>query len=199
MRDALSPAIARVQSAPKGAQRGFAFRAEGWRLETRPARRKQIAGRVVSIALLDVNVLVALFDPAHNNHEDAHRWFGRNRKHGWATCPITTNGCIRVLSNPAYPTVEATPAEVAGRLRSLCSTADHHFWADSVSLMDEALFRPSMIGGHQTIGGHQKITDAYLLGLAVRNHGLLATFDRSIPMKAVHGAVPGNLVLIGST
>jgi len=66
---------------------------------------------------------------------------------------------IALLSNPAYPTVDATPAEVADRLRSLCTTADHHFWADPVSLMDEALFRPSMISGHQ------KITDAYLLGL----------------------------------
>jgi len=139
-----------------------------------------------------VNVLVALFDPAHDNHEDAHRWFCRNRTHGWATCPITINGCIRVLSNPAYPTVDATPAEVASRLASLCSTADHHFWPDSVSLMDEALFRPSMIVGHQ------KITDAYLLGLTVRNHGRLTTFDRSIPMKAVQGAGPGNLVVIGS-
>jgi toxin-antitoxin system PIN domain toxin len=146
----------------------------------------------VSIALLDVNVLVALFDPAHANHEEAHRWFGRNRKHGWATCPITVNGCIRVLSNPAYPTVRATAAEVADRLRGFCSTADHHFWADSVSLMDESLFRAAMIGGHH------KITDAYLLGLAVRNHGRLATFDRSIPLKAVQGAEPGNLVLIGS-
>ena len=146
----------------------------------------------MSIALLDVNVLVALFDPAHLHHEDAHRWFARNRKYGWATCPITTNGCIRILSNPAYPTLEAPVAELASRLRSLCSTADHHFWADSVSLMDESLFRASLIGGHQ------KITDAYLLGLAVRNHGRLATFDRSIPLKAVHGADAGNLVLIGS-
>jgi uncharacterized protein len=146
----------------------------------------------VSVALLDVNVLVALFDPAHNNHEDAHRWFGRNRKHGWATCPITANGCIRVLSNPAYPTVEATPAEVAERLRSFCSSTDHHFWADSVSLTDESLFRPTMITGHQ------KITDVYLLGLAVRNHGKLATFDRSIPLKAVTGAGAGSVVLIES-
>jgi hypothetical protein len=88
--------------------------------------------------------------------------------------------------------VDATPAEVAGRLRSFCSTTDHHFWADTVSLTDEALFRPSMIGGHQ------KITDAYLLGLAVRNHGRLATFDRSIPLKAVQGAEGEHLVLIGS-
>ena len=125
-------------------------------------------------------------------NEHAHRWFGRNRKYGWATCPITINGFVRILSNPAYPTVEATPAEVAGRLRSFCSTTGHHSWEDSVSLMDESLFRPSMIGGHQ------KITDAYLLGLAVRNHGRLATFDRSIPLKAIQGVSAGNLVLIGS-
>jgi hypothetical protein len=109
-----------------------------------------------------------------------------------ATCPITAFGCIRVLSNPAYLTVEATPAEVTGRLRTLCSTTDHRFYEDSVSPLDVSLFRPTMIGGHR------KITDAYLLGLAVRNHGRLATFDRSIPLKAVHGAAPGNLVLIGA-
>jgi uncharacterized protein len=146
----------------------------------------------MSIALLDVNVLVALFDSAHSKHEEALGWLGRNRKSGYATCPITMNGCVRIMSNPAYPIVKATPTEVIGRLQKFCSEADHHFWADSVSLTDEALFRASMIGGHQ------KITDAYLLGLAVRNHGRLATFDRSIPLKAVHGAEPRNLVLIGS-
>jgi len=139
-----------------------------------------------------VNVLVALFDPSHDSHEDAHRWLGRNRKHGWATCPITINGCVRVLSNPAYPNAAETPADMIGRVRSFCSATDHHFWADSVSILDESLFRPSMVAGHQ------KITDAYLLGLAVRNHGRLATFDRSIPMRAVPGAGPSNLVLIGS-
>jgi predicted nucleic acid-binding protein len=104
--------------------------------------------------------------------------------------PITVNGCIRVLSNP-YLTVKATPLEVAGRLRSLCSAAGHHFWAASIALTDDALFRLSLIGGHQ------KITDAYLLALAVRNHGRLATFDQNIPMKAVQGAGPGNITLIG--
>jgi len=146
----------------------------------------------MSVSLLDVNVLVALFDPTHIHHEDAHGWLGRNRKHGWATCPISANGCIRILSNPTYGKARATPAEVASRLRSVCATADHHFWPDSVSLTDDTLFRLS------AIGGHQKITDAYLLGLAVRNHGRLATFDRSIPLKAVQGAHPGDIVLIGS-
>jgi toxin-antitoxin system PIN domain toxin len=142
--------------------------------------------------LLDVNVLVALFDPAHLNHEDAHRWFAHHRKNGWATCPITVNGCVRVLSNPTYPSVDATPAEVISRLRSLCSATDHNFWEDSVSLADESLFRPRLIAGHQ------KITDAYLLGLAVRHQGTLATFDRSIPMKAVIGADASHLALLGS-
>ena len=146
----------------------------------------------MSRALLDVNVLVALHDPAHPNHEDAHRWFGRNRKRGWATCPVTVNGCVRVLSNPAYPTVAATPAEAASRLRILCAGPDHEFWSDSVSLLDESLFRP------QAITGHRQITDIYLLGLAVRHGGRLATFDRSIPLKAVAGAGPAPLELLGS-
>ena len=144
------------------------------------------------IALLDVNVLVALFDPAHLNHEDAHRWFAHHRKSGWATCPITVNGCVRVLSNPAYPTINATPAEVLSRLRALCSATDHNFWDDSVSWLDESLFRERMIGGYQ------KITDIYLLGLAVRRQGKLATFDRSIPLKAVVGAEPAHLAVLGA-
>ena len=143
----------------------------------------------MSVALLDVNVLVALLDPMHVHHEDAHRWFGLNKKHGWSTCPITINGCVRVLSNPAYPTVTTTPAEIAERLRDFCATPHHHFWSDAISLTDEALFSWPMIGGHQ------KITDAYLLGLAVHYHGRLATFDKSIPLKAVHGAGPGHWVV----
>jgi hypothetical protein len=144
----------------------------------------------VSIALLDVNVLVALFDDVHVHHAAAHRWLGLNRKHGWASCPITVNGCVRIMSSPSYRNLEAGPDEIARRLRNFCAATDHHFWPDSVSLLDEELFRPSLIAGHQ------KITDAYLLGLAVRNHGRLATFDRSIPLKAVRGATASNLIVI---
>jgi uncharacterized protein len=145
----------------------------------------------MSIYLLDVNVLVALFDPAHRNHDEAHRWFARNRKYGWATCPITIDGCIRILSNPVYPTLDSSPSDVAQLIQIACSSGGHHFWEDSVSLLDESLFRLS------AIRGHQKITDAYLLGLAVRNHGALATFDQNIPRKAVVEANPGSLVVIG--
>jgi predicted nucleic acid-binding protein len=102
------------------------------------------------------------------------------------------NGCVRVLSNPAYPTVAAAPAEAASRLRVLCADPSHEFWSDSVSLLDDSLFRL------QAITGHRQITDLYLLGLAVRHGGRLATFDRSIPFKAVVGAGPDRLELIGS-
>ncbi|MCU1233851.1 MAG: domain family protein [Candidatus Solibacter sp.] len=144
----------------------------------------------MSIALLDVNVLVALMDPTHIHHESAHRWLGVNRRRGWATCPITINGCIRILASPAYGTAIANVAEITSLLEIACSTPDHHFWPDSVSLLDKSLFRPSMLAGHRTI------TDVYLLGLAVRNHGRLATFDQSISLRAVHDATPGNLALI---
>ncbi len=144
----------------------------------------------MSVSLLDVNVLIALFDPSHVHHERAHRWFGRNQKYGWATCPLTLNGCIRIFSNPAYASVSATPAEVIDRLRVFRASPHHEFWEDSVSLLDEELFRSQLIAGHQTI------TDIYLLGLAVRRHGRLATFDGTIAWQAVTHATARHIALI---
>jgi toxin-antitoxin system PIN domain toxin len=146
----------------------------------------------MSVALLDLNVLIGLLDPAHLSHEDAHRWFAKNRQRGWATSPMTINGCVRVLSNSAYRTVDATPAEVIAHLDRFCGGTEHRFWEDSVTLIDPGVFR------RELIGHHAKITDAYLLALAVRNSGRLATFDRSIPVKAVVGARPDHIELLGA-
>lgn len=142
------------------------------------------------IALLDVNVLVALFDPTHVHHESAHRWFGRNRRSGWATCPITENGLVRVISNPKYPGRQTTIGDAVDRLRDLCQGEGHRFWPDTLSIRDASTLRP--IG----IGSHRKLTDLYLLALATENHGRLATFDRSIPLSAVTHAEAQNLDLI---
>ena len=142
----------------------------------------------MSVSLLDVNVLLALLDEAHVHHLDAHRWFSRNRQYGWASCPLTINGCMRIMSNPAYPGAHPAPTELASALRDLGATRDHHYWPGSVSLLDETLFRSS------EFVGHRQITDIYLLGLAVRNHGRLATFDHSIPLRPVVGATTRNLV-----
>jgi hypothetical protein len=141
-------------------------------------------------ALLDVNVLVAMLDAAHPNHDDAHGWFGKNARYGWATAPITINGCIRVLCNPAYKTIDARPEEVAEKLRIATTHGSHCFWRDDINLIDPGTIRPEMLGGHK------HVTDAALLALAVRNGGRLATFDRSIPLKAVLGAKPESLEVI---
>jgi hypothetical protein len=141
-------------------------------------------------ALLDVNFLVALFDPEHVHHEAAHRWFGAEKVGGWATCPLTENGLIRILSNPAYSTAPERPANVADHLRTFRASGHHVFWPDDISLSAAELFSLSV--------SHRQLTDAYLLGLAKAHGGRLATFDRSIPLKAVRGAGPEHLIVIGA-
>jgi hypothetical protein len=89
--------------------------------------------------------------------------------------------------------VSATPADVISQLQTLCSSPYHEAWPDEVSLLDATILRPS------SIGGHQKITDVYLLGLAVRKGGRLISFDRSIPLKAVVGAESTHLQVLGTS
>jgi toxin-antitoxin system PIN domain toxin len=132
--------------------------------------------------LLDINVLVALFDSAHIHHERAHRWFAGIGDATWATCPLTENGFVRVISNPVYPTVSVTPLEAATRLNVFCTHPGHMFWPDMPSITDTSLFDLSKLRSHQ------QITDVYLAGLAHRRGGSLATFDTGIPVAAVIGA-----------
>lgn len=124
-------------------------------------------------ALLDVNVIVALFDPNHVHHEPAHRWFADHRASGWATCPLTENGVVRVLSNPAYSSVAERPHEVARRLAAFRASGHHVFWPDDISICDTGVFGLT--------AGHRQLTDAYLLGLATARDGRLVTFDRTVP------------------
>ena len=142
------------------------------------------------VALLDINVLVALFDPDHVHHEAAHDWFGGAKADGWATCPLTENGLVRILSNAAYSGTHESSTAVRGRLGEFCASAQHVFWPDEVSLRDPRIFTwPTGVT-------HRQITDVYLLGLATHRKGRLATFDRSIPRSAVHEAGPQHLELI---
>jgi hypothetical protein len=143
------------------------------------------------INLLDVNVLVALFDGAHVHHEPAHEWFGRTRAEGWATCPLTENGFVRVISSAAYPGRRTTISDALERLRQFRQSGDYVFWADTLSLCEPALVDPIHIAGSK------QVTDAYLLALAVKQSGRLATFDRSIPLTAVAGAESRHLTVIG--
>jgi toxin-antitoxin system PIN domain toxin len=145
---------------------------------------------VSRVALLDVNLLVALFDADHTHHELAHDWFADNRSYGWATCPVTENGLIRVLANPQYGSpVSAIPA-VLDRLKKFRANGHHEFWADALSLTDATLFASSLVRGYR------QVTDVYLLGLAHSRGGRLATFDRSISLGSVPGATRETLEMI---
>ena len=142
-------------------------------------------------ALLDVNVLIALFDPDHVFHERAHLWLEENSGAGIATCPLTENGVVRILSHPGYSkAIRITPAEVVRRLGRFCKSQDHEFWPDSLSLRDTEVFRV------ESLLGPRQLTDLYLLALAVKEGGCLATLDERITSAAVVGATAGQVVVI---
>jgi predicted nucleic acid-binding protein len=123
------------------------------------------------------------------HHDLAHDWFADNRGRGFATCAVTENGFVRVLANPSYGSSVSRPADLVARLRQLSDIKGHQFWADTVSLRDPALFDCSR-------AGHRQLTDVYLLGLAQKKGGTLATFDRAIPVAAIVGARRGLLEVV---
>lgn len=139
--------------------------------------------------LLDVNVLIALLDSAHVHHARARNWLQANIESGWASCPLTQNGCIRILSQPAYPGSHP-PAAIAARLADATGTPWHAFWPDDRSLLD-----PGCVNWGRVLGSRQ-LTDVYLLMLAVRHGGRLVTIDRAVPLAAVIGAAVEHLVVI---
>jgi len=110
---------------------------------------------------------------------------------GWATCPLTINGCVRIVSGKAVSAAPQTPGEVADRLREFCHSPHHHFWPDDVSLLDDQRFDTTLLAGPR------QITDAYLLGLAVKHGGRLVTFDQGIAVHVVTGAEAKHLCVLG--
>lgn len=129
--------------------------------------------------LLDVNVLIALIDPAHVQHDRAHAWFGSSGKKAWATCPLTENGVLRIVGNSRYPNSPGTPAAVAELVAGLLTLPGHEFWPDDVTLLDrQRVYSARLLDSAQ-------VSDSYLLTLAVAHAGQLATFDRNLVPDAV--------------
>ena len=126
------------------------------------------------IALLDVNVLVALAWPNHVHFEAAHRWFDAHRAAGWATCPLTQTAFVRVSSNERVLPEAKTPREALALLERIVALAGHVFWQDDTSLAASRFVR------RESLVGHRQVTDAHLLALALRRRGVLATFDRGV-------------------
>lgn len=120
------------------------------------------------MALLDVNALVALAWDSHVHHARMRSWFAENSSSGWATCPLTESGFVRVSSNPQVLPV-AIGIDAAREVLSALRTRDaHRFLTDDVSLSDSDVPK---------ITGHRQVTDAHLLTLARRRGVRLVTFD----------------------
>ena len=124
--------------------------------------------------LLDVNVMLALSWPAHIFHHPAERWFGRVGAKSWATCPMVEAGFVRILSNPAFSAQAVSLTEAVRALEVSSKHPGHEFWPDDAAVADALALVATRIAGHQ------QITDAYLLALAVRHKGRLATFDKGL-------------------
>ena len=123
------------------------------------------------ISLLDVNVLIALVDPAHTHSSQVHAWFGAEPRRQWATCPITENGLVRIVGDPRYVGSPGPPTLLIEILESLRSQVDHTFWTETLSIVD------AWRGGLPFLRSSQ-VTDSYLVALARAHNGRLATLDR---------------------
>jgi uncharacterized protein len=135
----------------------------------------------VKAALLDINILTALLWPAHEHHEAAHRWFGGRAEARWATCSLTQLGFVRIVSNPAFSRDALSPVDALALLGENLVHPGHEFWSDSLQL-------PTAVKGIETrLQGYKQLTDAYLLALAHRRKGVLATFDRGLRVLAGDG------------
>lgn len=128
----------------------------------------------MTVHLLDVNVLVALMWPAHQGHQAVQDWFAENARGGWATCPFTQAGCVRILSNPSFSSDFLAPQEAVKLLAANLKHPSHRFWPDDLGFPEVA--EPVL----KQMQGHQQVTDAYLVGLALRRKARLATMDRGV-------------------
>jgi toxin-antitoxin system PIN domain toxin len=140
-------------------------------------------------ALLDVNVLIALLDGSHVHHKQVTDWLVSNIDQGWASCPITQNGCIRILSQPGYPNSVAAK-QVAARLAEATLHPSHQFWSDAISLLNTDFLN------WEWVLSSRQVTDVYLLALAVQQGGRFVTLDRGITIDAVADANAGHLLVV---
>src|SRR5574337_407935 len=140
-------------------------------------------------SLLDVNVLLALLDCDHVDHEQARAWITQEIEQGWASCAITQNGFVRIISQQRYPS-PVSPRHAIDLLARATHTQHHEFWPCTVSVLDPKVISPSRV--HSS----KQVTDAYLLALAVANRGRFVTFDQSIALTTVSDAQNQHLTIL---
>jgi uncharacterized protein len=133
---------------------------------------------VVSASLLDVNVLIASVDEGHVAYKIVHAWLYESAGRHWATCPLTQAGFVRVISNRRFHEQAVSVGEAFELLTAITRRPGHRFWPMDFSLAEAV--QPFL----ERLFGHQQVTDAYLLGLSIKNKGRLVTLDRGIEALA---------------
>ena len=128
--------------------------------------------------LLDLNALIALGDPDHEYHQAIQEWFMSSGKAGWGVCPLTEAGFVRITTNPGYRPTPRTIAQATAILADFARHPGYRYWdiSDKWAVLT-APFSARLLG-------HQQVTDAYLLGLAIKEKGVLVTFDKGIKYLA---------------
>lgn len=141
-------------------------------------------------SIIDLNVLIALTEPEHDQFFSAQEWFGGSKGAALGLCPLTEAGFIRITTSPSFrpgPRSMAQAIEVLEMLK-----AESSYWFCQIDRSWVTLTTPFA----SRISGHQQVTDAYLLGLAIKEDGVLVTFDRGIRYMA--GAeFSRNVLLLG--
>jgi len=140
------------------------------------------------IELADINVLVALSWPNHVHHAQSRAWFAQFAASGWATCPITEAGFIRVSSNRRVVPDARSVGEAVAVLRALRAVGRHQFWTDDVSPVDS----PEV--DFEALSGYRQVTDAMLASLAGRRGGRFVTFDAAAASLGQENAIEVRLL-----
>lgn len=140
-------------------------------------------------ALLDINVLLALLDSDHIDHQRAHEWLDAEIDAGWASCAITQNGFVRIISQSRYPS-PIPPASAIELIDHACASDAHEYWGCEISLLDSASI------DRARLHGPRQVTDAYLLALATAHDGRFVTFDASVPLTAVAAATDEHVTVL---
>jgi hypothetical protein len=128
--------------------------------------------------LLDLNVLIALADPEHKLHRQAWNWFASAGRERLGICPLTEAGFMRVTTNPAFRPGPRTLEQAIAILQALKQHAD--YWYCPINESWVTLTAPFVA----RIIGHQQVTDAYLIGLAIQEDAVLVTFDKGVQYLA---------------
>jgi toxin-antitoxin system PIN domain toxin len=139
--------------------------------------------------LLDVNVVIALVEPGHQHFQRAQKWFSSFTKGTWGLCPLTEAAFLRITTNPAFQPGPRSMQQAIAVLQMMKSHPRHLYWNIGDSWVD--ITTPFA----RRILGHQQVTDAFLLGLAIKEDGVLVTFDRGLGYLAASEFEKNLLVL----